>query len=77
MTSRSPRRRRKGRGTASREKKKMIDAGFGYVADAKTAIEVSREYEQIGIYWLEEPFEPDEYEAYAELADTVDIRVRP
>ena len=41
----------------------------------KRAIEVAREYEQIGIYWLEEPFEPDEYEAYAELADTVDIRV--
>ena len=53
----------------------MIDAGLGYVADAKRAIEVAREYEQIGIYWLEEPFEPDEYEAYAELADTVDIRV--
>ena len=53
----------------------MIDAGLGYVADAKTAIDVAREYEQLGIYWLEEPFEPDEYEAYAELADTVDIRV--
>jgi len=53
----------------------MIDAGLGYVADAKTAIGVAREYEQIGIYWLEEPFEPDEYEAYAELADAVDIRV--
>ena len=53
----------------------MIDSGLGYVADARRAIEVAREYEQIGIYWLEEPFEPDEYEAYAELADTVDIRV--
>ena len=53
----------------------MIDSGLGYVADAKRAIEVAREYEQIGIYWLEEPFEPDEYEAYAELADTVDMRV--
>ncbi len=54
----------------------MIDAGLGYVADATTAIEVAREYEQLGIYWLEEPFEPDEYEAYAELADTVDLRDR-
>ena len=27
------------------------------------------------MFWLEEPFEPDEYEAYAELADAVDIRV--
>ena len=53
----------------------MIDAGLGYVADAKVAIEVAREYEQIGIFWFEEPFEPDEYEAYAELADAVDIRV--
>ncbi len=53
----------------------MIDAGLGYVADAKTAIEVAREYERLGIYWLEEPFEPDEYEAYAELADTVDLRI--
>jgi L-rhamnonate dehydratase len=53
----------------------LIDAGLGYGADAKTAIGVAREYEQLGIYWLEEPFEPDEYEAYAELADAVDITV--
>lgn len=53
----------------------LIDAGLGYVADAKTAIEVARELEQLGVFWLEEPFEPDEYEAYAELADAVEIRV--
>jgi L-alanine-DL-glutamate epimerase-like enolase superfamily enzyme len=53
----------------------LIDAGFGYGADAKTAIGVARELEQLGIFWLEEPFEPDEYEAYAELADAVEIRV--
>jgi L-alanine-DL-glutamate epimerase-like enolase superfamily enzyme len=53
----------------------LIDAGLGYVADAKTAIGVARELERLGIFWLEEPFEPDEYEAYAELADTVEIRV--
>jgi L-rhamnonate dehydratase len=53
----------------------LIDAGLGYGADAKVAIDVARELEQIGIFWLEEPFEPDEYEAYAELADAVDIRV--
>ena len=53
----------------------LIDAGHGYGADAKTAIGVARELEQLGVYWLEEPFEPDAYEAYAELADTVDIRV--
>ena len=53
----------------------LIDAGFGYGADAKRAIRVAREFAQIGIYWLEEPFEPDEFEAYAELADAVAIRV--
>jgi L-rhamnonate dehydratase len=53
----------------------MIDAGLGYVADAATAIRVARELEQLGIYWLEEPFEPDEYEAYAELADSVDLTI--
>ncbi len=53
----------------------MIDSGLGYGADAKTAIRVGRAYEEIGIFWFEEPFEPDEYEAYAELADAVDIRV--
>ena len=53
----------------------MIDAGFGYGADADRAIRVARKLEEIGIYWLEEPFEPDEFEAYAKLADTVDIRV--
>ena len=53
----------------------LIDAGFGYARDARTAISVARELEQLGVFWLEEPFEPDEYEAYAELADAVDIRV--
>jgi L-alanine-DL-glutamate epimerase-like enolase superfamily enzyme len=53
----------------------LIDAGLGYGADAKTAIHVAEQLEEIGIFWLEEPFEPDEYEAYAELADAVDIRV--
>jgi L-alanine-DL-glutamate epimerase-like enolase superfamily enzyme len=53
----------------------MVDAGHGYGSDARTAIGVARELEQLGILWLEEPFLPDEYEAYAELADEVDIRV--
>jgi L-alanine-DL-glutamate epimerase-like enolase superfamily enzyme len=52
-----------------------IDAGFGYSGDPQTAIDVAHELEALGIFWLEEPFYPDEYEAYAELADSVDIRV--
>jgi L-alanine-DL-glutamate epimerase-like enolase superfamily enzyme len=53
----------------------LIDAGLGYGTDADTAIRVARELEQLGIFWLEEPFLPDELDAYARLADTVDIRV--
>jgi L-rhamnonate dehydratase len=53
----------------------LIDAGLGYGADAATAIRVARELEQLGVFWLEEPFLPDELGAYAELADAVDIRV--
>jgi L-alanine-DL-glutamate epimerase-like enolase superfamily enzyme len=53
----------------------LIDAGLGYGRDAATAIGVARELERLGVFWLEEPFEPDEYEAYAELADAVEVRV--
>jgi L-rhamnonate dehydratase len=53
----------------------LFDAGLGYVDDAATATRVARELEELDIFWLEEPFEPDEYEAYAELADGVDIPV--
>jgi L-rhamnonate dehydratase len=53
----------------------LIDAGLGYGADAAVATRVAQELEELGVYWLEEPFEPDEYEAYAELADGVDLPV--
>jgi L-alanine-DL-glutamate epimerase-like enolase superfamily enzyme len=53
----------------------LIDAGLGYVADARRAIGVAEKLNELGVFWLEEPFEPDEYEAYAELADAVEIRV--
>ena len=53
----------------------LIDAGLGYGADVETATRVAGEYEQLRIFWLEEPFLPDELEAYAALADGVDIRI--
>lgn len=53
----------------------LIDAGLGYGGDAATAIKVARGLQELGCTWLEEPFEPDEYEAYAELADTVEIPI--
>ena len=53
----------------------LIDAGFGYGADADRAIRVARKLEELGIYWLEEPFEPDEFEAYADSPIPSSIRV--
>jgi L-alanine-DL-glutamate epimerase-like enolase superfamily enzyme len=53
----------------------LFDAGHGYGADVQTAIGVARGLEELGVGWLEEPFRPDELDAYAELADTVEIPV--
>jgi L-alanine-DL-glutamate epimerase-like enolase superfamily enzyme len=53
----------------------LIDAGLGYGNDARTAIRVAERLDELNVFWLEEPFEPDQYEAYAELADAVEIRV--
>ncbi len=53
----------------------LIDAGLGYGADAERASRVARELERLGVYWLEEPFEADELEAYARLAEAVDLRI--
>ena len=36
---------------------------------------MARELYEIGVYWLEEPFQPDELDAYAELADAVELRI--
>src|SRR5438270_3714558 len=53
----------------------LIDAGLGYGNDVGAATLVARELEQLGVFWLEEPFLPDELDAYARLADSVDIRI--
>ena len=53
----------------------LIDAGLGYVDDVEKATRAARGFEELGVGWLEEPFEPDEYESYAQLADTVDIPI--
>ncbi len=53
----------------------MVDAGCGYGADVDRALRVAVELEQLGVAWLEEPFEPDEIDAYASLADAVDLPI--
>jgi L-alanine-DL-glutamate epimerase-like enolase superfamily enzyme len=53
----------------------MVDAGFGYGADATRALRAARAFEALGVTWLEEPFLPDAYDAYASLADAVDLPI--
>ena len=51
----------------------MIDAGL--VWDSKTALERARAFSEYGIYWLEEPLRPDDYDGYRKLAEATDVRI--
>jgi L-alanine-DL-glutamate epimerase-like enolase superfamily enzyme len=53
----------------------MIDAGFAYGDDAALATSVARELHGLGVYWLEEPLEPDALGAYAALTAAADVRI--
>jgi L-alanine-DL-glutamate epimerase-like enolase superfamily enzyme len=47
----------------------------GQARAAKRAAELVRRVEEHDLYWLEEPFMPDDYESYRRLSDRVSIRV--
>jgi L-rhamnonate dehydratase len=51
----------------------MIDAGL--VWDSKTALQRARAFSEFGIYWLEEPLRPDDYDGYRKLAESTDVRI--
>ena len=51
----------------------LVDAGL--VWDAKTALQRARAFSEHGIYWLEEPLRPDDYEGYRKLAEATDVRI--
>ena len=51
----------------------MIDIGHGYTL--KMALQAAREFEQIGIYWMEEPLPPDNFEDYRRLCDSTSLRI--
>ncbi len=51
----------------------MIDAGL--VWDAKTALQRARAFSDYGIFWLEEPLLPDDYDGYRKLASATDVRI--
>ncbi len=51
----------------------LIDAGLAW--DAKTALQRARAFSEHGIYWLEEPLRPDDYDGYRKLAEATDVRI--
>jgi L-alanine-DL-glutamate epimerase-like enolase superfamily enzyme len=51
----------------------MIDIGHGYTL--KTAMQAAREFERMGIYWMEEPFPPEAIDDYRQLCDSTCLRI--
>lgn len=51
----------------------MVDANMAYTADH--AILMGKKIQEYGIYWLEEPVVPDDYEGYFRVANALDTRV--
>ncbi|MEX2644320.1 MAG: mandelate racemase/muconate lactonizing enzyme family protein [Acetobacterales bacterium] len=53
----------------------MADVNCGYGDNPKTALQVGRELERLGLYWYEEPLSPEDVDGYAFLRDKLDIRI--
>lgn len=52
----------------------MIDVGMMW-KDVKGAIKTAKAMEEYGVYWIEEPFSPDDLDAYRRLADSTHIHI--
>ena len=53
----------------------MSDVNCNYSKDLKTALEVGKALEALGVYWYEEPLAPDDVDGYAFLKDKLNIRI--
>ncbi len=51
----------------------MIDGGQVY--SVRRAAELLRRVDDVGLYWFEEPFAPDDHESYRRLSDRVGTRI--
>ena len=51
----------------------MIDIGHGYTL--KMARQAAQQFENIGIYWMEEPFPPEAFDDYQRLCDSTSLRI--
>ena len=53
----------------------MVDANQVHANDLPEVMRRGRAYQQLGVFWYEEPFPPHERNAYAELAAALDINI--
>ena len=51
----------------------MIDGGQAYSVESAAAL--ARELAELGVYWLEEPLAPDDYEGYRRLTDVSPVKI--
>jgi len=58
---------------AGRDVEVMIDIGHGYTL--KMAMQAAQEFEDIGIYWMEEPLPPEDMEGYQRLCGSTSLRI--
>jgi L-alanine-DL-glutamate epimerase-like enolase superfamily enzyme len=58
---------------AGRSVEVMIDIGHGYTL--KMGMQAAKEFERLGIYWMEEPFPPEALDGYQRLSDSTSLRI--
>lgn len=59
--------------SAGRDVEVMIDIGHGY--SLKQAMQAAREFERIGIFWMEEPLPPEDLDGYRKLCASTSLRI--
>ena len=52
----------------------MIDVGMKWT-DVKGAVKAARAMEEYGVHWIEEPFSPDDLDAYSRLEKETSIHI--
>jgi L-rhamnonate dehydratase len=51
----------------------MIDIGHGY--SLKEPMQAAREFEDLGIFWMEEPLPPEDFDGYRNLCASTSLRI--
>jgi L-alanine-DL-glutamate epimerase-like enolase superfamily enzyme len=67
------RRIRLARDTIGKDMRMMVDAN--QVFDRKEALRRARVYQDMGVFWLEEPLPPEDMEGFSILAQALDMRI--